>query len=231
MLGLSATPYRRDNLSKLIFWYMGDIHHEVSRNRLLADGHVLPAAVIQRFTRFQTRFDPVNEYTKMLTELAANDARNHLIASDVAKAASEGDGVCLVLSDRKQHCETLQSILKYRHKTACDLLTGDLNDTERNAVIEKLNQNRLRVLIATGQLVGEGFDCSGLSILFLATPISFSGRLLQYLGRVLRPAPGKSVALVYDYVDARIDVLRKAAEKRRAVYLAHADAGTESTLQ
>ena len=56
------------------------------------------------------------------------------------------------------------------------------------------------------------------SVLFLATPVSFSGRLLQYLGRVLRPAPGKTHARVYDYVDTQIDVLQKAAEKRQSVY-------------
>ena len=50
-------------------------------------------------------------------------------------------------------------------------------------------------------LIGEGFDCKSLSTLFIATPIKFSGRVLQYLGRVLRPAPGKNKAVVYDYVD------------------------------
>ena len=58
----------------------------------------------------------------------------------------------------------------------------------------------VKVLVATGQLIGEGFDCRELSTLFLATPIRFNGRLLQYLGRILRPAPGKDKARVYDYV-------------------------------
>ena len=35
MLGLSATPWRRDKLSKLIFWHLGDVHHEVDKNRLV----------------------------------------------------------------------------------------------------------------------------------------------------------------------------------------------------
>ena len=74
------------------------------------------------------------------------------------------------------------------------------------------------MLIATGQLIGEGFDCEHLSPLFLATPIRFSGRVLQYLGRVLRPAPGKQTARVYDYVDVHVDVLRAAAQARQRVY-------------
>jgi superfamily II DNA or RNA helicase len=50
------------------------------------------------------------------------------------------------------------------------------------------------------------------------TPIRFSGRLLQYLGRVLRPAPGKERARVFDYVDVHVDTLVKAARARQRVY-------------
>jgi superfamily II DNA or RNA helicase len=218
MMGLTATPWRRDNLSKLIFWHMGDVHHEVDGQQLVADGDVLTAKVTLRETDFHTRFDPVNEYTKMLSELTTNDTRNRMIAADIANVAAQNDGVCLVLSDRKAHCETLQSLLKYRHKASSELLTGDLSDRERASVVERLNRKEITVLIATGQLIGEGFDCRDLSVLFLATPISFSGRLLQYLGRVLRPAPGKTHALVYDYVDQHVEVLKRTAEKRQKIY-------------
>jgi len=57
-----------------------------------------------------------------------------------------------------------------------------------------------------------------LSTLFLATPIRFSGRVLQYLGRVLRPAPDKKTARVFDYVDIHVDTLVKAAMARQKVY-------------
>ena len=76
----------------------------------------------------------------------------------------------------------------------------------------------VNVVIATGQLVGEGFDCRNLSTLFLATPIRFSGRVIQYLGRVLRPAPGKKYARVFDYVDVHVEPLKKAALARQRVY-------------
>jgi len=76
------------------------------------------------------------------------------------------------------------------------------------------------VVIATGQLVGEGFDCRYLSTLFLATPIRFSGRVLQYLGRILRPAPDKDMARVYDYVDRHVETLVKAAAARHKILCA-----------
>ena len=218
MLGLSATPWRRDKLSKLIFWHLGDVHHEVDKRHLVKTGDVLPAEIIIRETSFKPYFDPVTEYSKMLSELTADTDRNILIASDVARETADNKGICLVLSDRKAHCENLQALLKYRFKVSSELLTGDLNMEERRDVIGRLNQNKANVVIATGQLVGEGFDCRNLSTLFLATPIRFSGRVIQYLGRVLRPAPGKKVARVFDYVDIHVDTLTKAAMARQKVY-------------
>lgn len=219
MLGLSATPWRRDNLTKLIFWHIGDVHHEIDKKWLIETGDVLPAEIVVRETDFSPFFDPVNEYSKMLSELTANDGRNHLIASDIAKETEKGDGrCCLVLTDRKKHCETIRALLKYRYKISSALLTGDVSDVERKDILERLNCGEIKVLVATGQLIGEGFDCRNLSTLFIVTPIRFSGRVLQYLGRVLRPAPGKNKALVYDYVDVQVDILKTAAASRQKVY-------------
>jgi superfamily II DNA or RNA helicase len=218
MLGLSATPYRRDELSKLIFWHLGDKHHEVDKSQLIESGDVLKARVVFRKTGFTTRHDPVNEYSKMLSELTTDTDRNIQIASDVAAEAAGNRGICLILSDRKAHCENLQALLRFRFKLPAELLTGDLDTAERQKVLERINQGHVHVLIATGQLIGEGFDCKDLTTLFLATPIKFSGRLLQYLGRVMRPARGKKYARVYDYVDVNVDTLRKAADARRRVY-------------
>ena len=218
MLGLSATPWRRDKLSKLIFWHLGDVHHEVDKKHLLATGDVLPAEVITRETDFRPHYDPVTEYSKMLSELTADTQRNILIAADVARETANIDGICLVLSDRKAHCENLRALLKFRFKIDSEILTGDLNMDQRQKVIEGLNQKKVQVVIATGQLIGEGFDCQNLSTLFFATPIRFSGRVLQYLGRVLRPAPGKKTARVFDYVDIHVDTLTKAALARQRTY-------------
>ena len=218
MLGLSATPFRRDNLSRLIFWHLGDVHHKIDQRRLVESGDVLAAEIVVRETDFKPYYDPVNEYSKMLSELVMDDRRNRLIASDIEKEVQNNDGVCLVLSDRKKHCETLQALLRYRYKISSELLTGDLSSNERRAVLDRLDQGDVKVLIATGQLVGEGFDRKDLSPLFLATPIKFRGRVLQYLGRVLRPAPGKRTARVYDYVDVHVDVLKAAARARQKTY-------------
>jgi len=218
MLGLSATPWRRDRLSKLIFWHLGNVQCEIASQTLVESGDVLSAEVILRETEFRPYFDPVSEYSRMLSELTEDKERNLLIAGDVAAAQQAGEGVCLVLSDRKAHCENLRVMLKYRHGITAEVLTGDLPVKERQSLTERLQAGQVKVLIATGQLIGEGFDCPRLETLFLVTPIRFSGRLLQYLGRVLRPAPGKRRARVYDYVDTHVDTLVKAALARQRVY-------------
>jgi superfamily II DNA or RNA helicase len=218
MLGLSATPWRRDNLSKLIFWHLGDIQHSIDPHQLIDSGDILSPEVFERETEFKAHHDPTKHYSKMLAELTADDARNRLIAQDVASEVNQTDGICLVLSDRKQHCETLKAILTFRHKITAEVLTGDVEASRRAVILEQLAQGNIRVMIATGQLLGEGFDCPNLSSLFLATPIRFSGRVLQYIGRVLRPAPGKKQAKIFDYVDVHVGVLKSAAAARQAVY-------------
>jgi len=206
MLGLSATPWRRDGLSRLIYWHLGDVIHEIKQDHLIESGDILQAEIITRKTGFDTRLDASEEYSRMLSELTRDPQRNNQIVQDVAREANNGGGICLVLSDRKAHCEAIQMLLNARGVKA-ELLTGEVPGKEREDIVTRLNEGLVKVLIATGQLIGEGFDCKGLSTLFLTTPIKFNGRVIQYLGRVLRPAPGKDKAKVYDYVDQKLGFL------------------------
>ena len=216
MLGLSATPWRRDRLNRLIWWYLGDKVHEIETTGLLDSGHILPAEVVWRKTAFQPEADPSEEYSRMLSELTEDAVRNGLIVKDVARETQKSDGVCLVLTDRKGHAVELVQRLT-RKGIEVVLLTGDLSMGKRQEAVAAVNTGQAKVLVATGQLIGEGFDCRQLSTLFLATPIKFSGRLIQYLGRVLRPAPGKDRARVYDYLDP-VGVLEASARARGRVY-------------
>jgi superfamily II DNA or RNA helicase len=169
---------------------------------------------------FQTGFtpvaDPSGDYSLALSELTQDQSRNRLICSTVK--SHNGTGITLVLSDRQEHCESLADILKQEHGLQAAVLTGKTPPKEREQIIQDLRSGRCLYLVATGQLIGEGFDLPEISTLALATPVKFPGRLIQYVGRALRPAPGKDKALILDFVDAH-GVFEYSARSRRGTYL------------
>lgn len=221
MTGLSATPWRRDGLSRLIFFHLGESAFRIDKSPLIDEGHILKAEVRFRPTPFYSDIDGTTHYPKLMAQLTGDNLRNAMIAKDIFEEIPRSTGTLLVLSDRKAHCENMKTLLHYTHGVKADLLTGDLPKAARTEVLERLERGETKVLFATSQLLGEGFDAPCLTTLFLTCPIRFSGRLLQYLGRVLRPGPGKETALIVDYVDAEVGVLESAARARLAVYRAN----------
>ncbi len=226
-LGLSATPYRRDGLTSLIFWHLGEMHARIDGEDLMQSGAILRPEIRIVETNFRTRRDPTEEYPQIIADLTEDEERNQLVVDTVAREtcevretreASAGQGVSLILSDRKSHCHRLRDLLLERHGLEAVVLTGDVSLPERRSLIEQIRTGKVRAVFATGPLIGEGFDAENLTALFLATPVKFSGRLVQYLGRVLRPSPGKARPKVYDFVDSQVGVLDAASRSRSAVY-------------
>jgi len=210
VLGLSATPYRRDKLDRVINFYLGPIVARINAADL-ADRLIRPR-VVRRDTGLRVRGD---SFTELVSQLVADDDRNHLIVADVA-AATQAGRRCLVLSDRVGHVEHLVVMLQVAGIAAA-ALHGRLPKWERTDVVEDLAAGDLAVVVATGSLVGEGFDAPRLDTLFIATPVSYGGRVIQYIGRVSRTAPGKVDALVLDYFDHH-PMLYASWRNRRIVY-------------
>ena len=218
MTGLSATPWRRDKLSRLIFFYLGESAWKIEKSPLIEEGHILNAEVRFRTTTFYSDIDGTTHYAKLMAQLTSDPTRNAFIVKDISRELPHCPGTLLVLSDRKAHCENMKTLLHYNHGIDADIITGDLNKSARTEVLNRLEQGETQVLFATSQLLGEGFDANCLATLFLTFPIRFSGRLVQYLGRVLRPGPGKEKAVIVDYVDTEIGILESAARARLSVY-------------
>jgi superfamily II DNA or RNA helicase len=212
MLGLSATAYRReDGLTRLIYLYMGDRVHEVDPGKLAASGAVLKPEFIQRATDFKYVFR--GNYQALMNALTKNEERSLNIADDIYAEAKRTKGTILVVSDRVAHCRKLGDLLAGKGLPA-SILTGKLTTAERTEIVDSLHRGDIKVLISTVQLVGEGFDAAGLTTLFLTTPIKFTGRLRQVIGRILRPASGKQPKVI-DYVDQHVGILRNSARIRR----------------
>jgi len=216
LLGLSATAFRReDGMTKIIYTYMGDRIHSVAASELLDSGAILKPKFIQKETTFSHGFQ--GEYSKLIKALAKDSMRNKQIVADTAALLDEGhSGTILIVSDRVAHCKLLGDQLEaLGYDTA--LLTGRVHPAERERIVHRVQTGKISVLISTLQLIGEGFDCPGLSTIVLATPIKFEGRLLQVVGRVMRPAKGKK-ALVIDYNDLQVPVLRRSAANRSELF-------------
>ena len=215
MLGLSATAYRReDGLTRLIYLYMGDRAHQVDARKLAASGAVLKPQFIQRPTGFKYVFR--GNYQALMNALTKNELRCRQIAEDIRDEAQQTGGIVLVVSDRVAHCQKLAGMLAEKGLRPT-VMTGKLTTAERSAIVASIHHGGIKVLIATLQLVGEGFDAAGLATLFLTTPIKFTGRLRQVIGRILRPASGKQPKVI-DYVDEHVGVLRNSARIRRQAY-------------
>jgi superfamily II DNA or RNA helicase len=224
-LGLTATPWRRDRLSRAIFWHLGDVTGQIEKAELLDQGNLCHAHVKWVETSFSTALDASEYYSKVLSELTQDLDRNLLIAETVTM--HNGTGISLILSDRRDHCETLADILRHRHGIETAVLTGQTPAKEREQIVRDLQSGSCRYLVATGQLIGEGFDLPGIEALVLATPLKFSGRLIQYIGRALRLAPGKDEAVIIDFVDHLEPVFAASARHRADVYRGQG-IGTES---
>lgn len=216
MLGLSATPYRRDGLSRLINWYLGDPVHSIDKARLVQEGSILKPEIVTRRTGFISGYDLTEDYSKGISELTLDGKRNRQIAADVVEYLRKDSGPVLILSDRTSHVETLAGMITDRgFKTA--ILTGTLAAWRRKETVAKIRAGEVQAICATGSLVGEGFDLPDLTALYLATPIKYAGRITQYAGRILRPAPGKDRAVIFDYFDSD-GVLQASARKRLELY-------------
>ena len=138
-----------------------------------------------------------------------------MICDNVGEAVKGGRN-CLVLTQWTEHITQLRASLIRRGLTPL-VLQGGMGKKARIAVLSQLQQQSQdggALLLATGSFLGEGFDFPPLDTLFLAFPIAFKGRVVQYVGRVLRPVPGKDTVEVHDYVDELVPVLERMHRKR-----------------
>lgn len=216
VVGLTATPIRRDGHQPIIFMQCGPIRHSATRPetapaQLEVWPKVLPAPEIPPDSPIQDVF-----------RILANDAtRNRRIAGDVLAAYREGRKV-LVLTERTDHLPLLQEALgdEVEH---CFVLHGRLSKKQRTAVfteLDALGESAPRVLLATGRLIGEGFDHPPLDTLVQAMPISWKGTLQQYAGRLHREHADKQDVRIYDYAETDQPQLNRMWDKRQRGYRA-----------
>jgi superfamily II DNA or RNA helicase len=163
--------------------------------------------------------DEAAHIQQVFAALVEDQQRTRHICRDVHAAVTAGR-TCLVLTQRTDHIEAIVAGLAELGDHAF-VLRGGMGKRARTAVAAALSSRDPDggiVLVATGSYLGEGFDWPELDTLFLAFPLAFKGRVVQYVGRLLRTHAGKHHVELHDYVDSCIPVLDRMHTKRHAAY-------------
>ncbi len=203
--GLSATVIRKDGHHPIIFMNCGPVRYKVDDKKQAAK-RPFAHKVIVRETNFRmpASFE-ADQYTaihEIYKALLHDDERNQSIVTDVMKSLQK-NRFPVILTERKEHLETLKCLLENRIKNLI-VMKGGMGKKQRQAALnalESLPDDAEKAVLATGRYLGEGFDDQRLDTLFLTLPISWRGTLNQYAGRLHRIHDSKKEVVIYDYVD------------------------------
>jgi len=219
VVGLTATPTRKDGHHPIIYMQCGAIRYRMSA-RAMTEVTPFEHVVIPRPTDFHMRSEAGDVTIQdIYADLASDEPRNHMIAEDLVRAVQAGRSP-LLLTGRTEHLGVFAGKLNGLVKNVF-ILKGGLGRKQRKAIAEQLaavREGEQRVILATGSYIGEGFDDARLDTLFLAMPISWKGTLQQYVGRLHRLHDRKRVVEVYDYVDGNVRMLARMYERRLKGY-------------
>lgn len=217
VLGLTATPIRRDGQQPVIFMQCGPIRYKAAKPA--SAPHELE--VVPRCRTASIDLPPEAGIQTVFRWLANDLARTEDIAAEVRSAFEHGRKV-LVLTERTDHLDAIQTSLDGMEPPPF-VLHGRMSKRRRAmlmAQLDALAPDAPRVLLATGKLVGEGFDHPPLETLVLAMPIAWKGTLQQYVGRLHREHTHKTDVRVIDFVDLGHLALRRMWDKRQRGYRA-----------
>ena len=209
---------RSDNLEKINYMLLGPIRHRytaLERAEEQGIGHY----VRLKYTRVVNLGQEQRDINEAYTLICNNENRNQQMIDDI-KCAVENGRTPVILTKYKEHARFLYEQVKVCADFAF-LLYGDNSARENEEIRKQLLETpreKSMVLVATGQKIGEGFNCPRLDTLMLAAPISSPGRLEQYVGRLNRDYQGKTEVIVYDYVDSHIPVFQNMYLKRLRTY-------------
>ena len=216
-VGLTATPYRADQMDGLITMQCGPIRHVIDAPAPAESRVVVHETA---FTTDETGADGPS-IQAIYTELAADEERNTLIVLQVLKAVEE-ERRCLILTNRLDHLDALGTAIRTRTEASVLTMHGRQTPAERRALRDRLTEldasREPFVLVAIDKVAGEGIDLPALNTLFLAVPVSFRGRVIQQIGRVTRgEGHADAPPTVHDFRDTAVPLLERMHQRRRRV--------------
>jgi superfamily II DNA or RNA helicase len=212
-LGLSATPEREDKLSKVFYWYLGDMMFQKGKNKNstvkvkvinYVPSNTCTKQDLNRFKECKTMKGDIN-MAQMITNLSKISERNNKIISEIKSILEiEPNRNVLVLSSRIEQLETLKSLFNDDEVTT--LYIGKMKKKELDEAQSK------QIFFATYEMVNEGFDLPKLDTLIFATPRS---KVEQSVGRILRNKENSPI--IIDIID-KLSIFFGQGYKRKKFY-------------
>lgn len=217
VLGLTATPYRRDGHQPIIHMQCGPVCHQIKQKDFSA--HISSSRVIMRPTKFEYPWNDDSRISDLWSQLLKDGQRNGKIVDDILANVDEGR-FPLILTERREHLEMLAECLQDKINFLA-ILHGGMGRKNQREIFEQIKESAegsRRAILATGSYIGEGFDEPRLDTLFLTMPSSFKGKIVQYTGRLHRYHHDKHDIRIYDYVDTQLPVLERMFKRRLKTY-------------
>jgi superfamily II DNA or RNA helicase len=219
VVGLTATPERKDGHHPIIYMQCGQIRFRLSARSMTA-ATPFEHEVVPRLTDFSLPPEQTDmSIQEVYAALVDDRVRNELILRDLIQATADGRSP-LLLTGRTDHLKYFDMELAGKVNNVF-MLKGGMGKKQRRSIAEAIAavpECEPRVILSTGSYIGEGFDDARLDTLFLAMPISWKGTLQQYVGRLHRLHDAKRVVRVYDYVDSNVPMLARMYARRLKGY-------------
>lgn len=209
-IGLTATLERKDGLSKIFMWHLGDVlYRSVQRvDKVEVHAYMIKNNDDPLYSEeeYLGVFSSNLNFSKMVNNVCSYPPRTKKIA-EIILGIEENKKV-LVLSDRIQQLKDIMEIVE--PKKNCGIYIGGMNSKTLK------NYDDKQVIFATFAIASEGYDQKNLDTLVLASPKS---DVVQSVGRILRDRPEdrKYTPLVIDIVD-KFSIFERQWYKRKKYY-------------
>lgn len=206
--GFTASPTRADGMHPTMRFIIGPIIHKQKFTS------PVPLEVVPVSTDFKGAFRGSFDWSSLVDRLVTSKVRNRQIAEVVDAEIDKGNSI-LVLSRRIEHLDLVAEAMS----NDVEILAAQRrNKKERAEVLANFRNGKVRCVLAT-QLADEALDVPRLNRVCLIYPGKHEGRIIQQIGRALRKHADKEDAVIYDFVDTKVGVLKHQWKQRRRTYL------------
>ena len=232
MLGLSNTAQRRDRLSKLVYYYIGEMVYGIDEKDAREGRGIIHAHVVARSTGFEFPYASRSDYVPMLEALMRDENRTNIIADDIAEELAQEPQPLLVLCGGEEQHRALEAELSKRNIST---MTYGPELAEAETPMEEAAENHppcpdsslpsgaVAVLLSP-ETLSQCFRNLGAKVLFLAVPLYFNQPVTNALKDLQQNGAGGERRLkIYDYVDRRIGLLENYFRMRSYNYGVHPD--------